>query len=397
MSKDPSTTIDISIQKQRLIGHIKGDHSGPTLIFIAGMHGNEPAGIYAIRKVLDHSEKLQKSFKGSLYAIGGNLPALAKGIRYHRHDLNRLWTRENLSNLKEDNELSNSKEVQELKEIYFIIQNILDTEQGPFYFFDLHTTSSQTIPFITVNDSLLNRKYTSQYPVPIILGIEEFLNGALLSYINELGYVAFGFEGGQHDDPASINNHIAFIYLSLVLSGCLEKKAIDFDDYYSHLFRNTERYQSFYEIIKRYEIKPFEEFKMAPGFKNFQSIQKGILLARSNGNPIYADEDNRIFMPLYQGKGNDGFFMIRKTPKIFLQISLLLRKIHFDKILPLLPGVRWSSEIKDELVVNLKVARFFTRNFLHLLGYRSKQQDKTHLRVRNREVASRDAEYEGYF
>jgi hypothetical protein len=98
-------------------------------------------------------------------------------------------------------------------------------------------------------------------------------------------------------------------------------------------------------------------------------------------------------MPLYQGKGNDGFFMIRKVPKVFLNISTLLRKIHFDNILPLLPGVYWASNKKDELIVDLKIARFFTKNFFHLLGYRSRQIDKTHFRVKNREAASRDSEY----
>lgn len=397
MTEDHSTRIDESIQRQRLIGKLDGSKEGPTLIFVAGMHGNEPAGIYALRKVFNEIDNIKSSFKGNMYAVSGNLSALDKGIRYHKQDLNRLWTAENMIHLQKNEGLDDSLESQELKDIYLNIKEILGSEKGPFYFFDLHTTSSETIPFITVNDSLLNRRYTSQYPVPIILGIEEFLNGALLSFINELGYIAFGFEGGQHDDPASIHNHIAFIYLSLVFSGCLEKSDIDFEEHFCHLFRNTERYQSFFEIITRYEIKPFEEFKMAPGFKNFQSIQKGIHLANSNGKAIHAEQNDRIFMPLYQGKGNDGFFMIRKTPRIFLRISSVLRKIRFDKILPLLPGVQWASDKKDELVVNLKVARFFTKKFLHLLGYRNKQIDKTHLRVKNREAASKDADYDGYF
>ncbi len=132
---------------------------------------------------------------------------------------------------------------------------------------------------------------------------------------------------------------------------------------------------------------------MDPGFINFQSIRNGEQIAKSNGMPITSSHSCQIFMPLYQGKGNDGFFMIRKIPKVFLRISTLLRKIHLDRVLPLLPGVSWNSSKKDELVVDLKIARFFTRNFLHLLGYRNKRMDKTHLRVKNRESASRHTEY----
>jgi hypothetical protein len=89
--------------------------------------------------------------------------------------------------------------------------------------------------------------------------------------------------------------------------------------------------------------------------------------------------------------------MIRRIPKIFLNLSKVLRKIHFDSILPILPGVNWVSPKKNELIVNLKIARFFTKKFLHLLGYRSRRVDKIHLRVKNREAASRNDEYENLF
>lgn len=397
MSKATSKSMDTSIQKNRIIGKMNGAATGPTLIFVAGIHGNEPAGIYAARDVLRTLELKKDNFKGSLYAISGNLPALGKGVRYNTTDLNRLWTEENIEKVEQHENQDLTAELLQLKEIYTTIKLILEKEKGPFYFFDLHTTSSNSIPFITVNDSLLNRKYTSQYPLPLILGIEEFLEGALLSYINELGYIAFGFEGGQHDAPESIDAHIAFIYLSIVFSGCLKKSEVNFEKYYRYLFHSTENFQAFYEIYKRYEIKPFEDFKMDPGFNNFQPITKGMPLAQSNGKRIVAAQRGNIFMPLYQGKGNDGFFMIRKVPKVFLTISKLLRNIKFDSFLTLLPGVSWASSKKNELIVNLKVARFFTKNFLHLLGYRSRHVDKSNLIVKNREAASRESEYDYWF
>ena len=74
-------------------------------------------------------------------------------------------------------------------------------------------------------------------------------------------------------------------------------------------------------------------------------------------------------------------------------MSAWMRKIRFDRFLVLLPGINWTSKEKDALMVNLKIARFFTRNFFHLLGYRSKQLDNTHLVVKNREAMSRYKEY----
>jgi hypothetical protein len=98
-------------------------------------------------------------------------------------------------------------------------------------------------------------------------------------------------------------------------------------------------------------------------------------------------------MPLYQGKGDDGFFIIKKIPSVFLKLSKILRKTSVDRLFVLLPGISWGSDIKDELVVNLKVARFFTKQFFHLMGYRSKIKDTTHLNMKNREVAARNKDY----
>lgn len=377
-----------------MIGQLKGDEPGPTVIFTGGIHGNEPAGIFALDKVLKEIKEKNIPLKGNFYAISGNLWALERDVRYHQEDLNRLWTSEKMEDLLTCRLEMKHEDIAQLVEIYQVLKEILDTEEGPFYFIDLHTTSSKTTPFLTVNDSLLNRKFTTQYPVPMILGIEEYLDGPLLSYINELGYVAFGYEGGQHDAGFSIESMISFIYLTLVFSGSMEKKAIDFYFHYNFLFKASEASQGIYEIFSRYEIKTGEAFRMKAGFNNFQEIQKGEALAESDGESILAPADGKIFMPLYQSQGNDGFFLIRKIPSIFLHLSAFLRRFHFDHILPLLPGVSWLSDKHDALRVNQNIARFFARQVFHLLGYRSKQVDKNHLIIKNREAASREQEYQ---
>jgi len=67
------------------------------------------------------------------------------------------------------------------------------------------------------------------------LGIEEFLEGPLLSYINELGYLAIGFEAGQNDRLASFENHKAFIYLSMLHSGFIDRTSLDDPDRYEDM------------------------------------------------------------------------------------------------------------------------------------------------------------------
>lgn len=388
-----SRALNKSIHTDRFIGHIRKGEEGPTTIFTGGIHGNEPAGVFALHNVMHELCEDSVPVRGNVYALAGNLWALGQGKRYHKVDLNRLWTDERMRKFFGDEIQESNRDLEEQKELYGIIQKILTEESSPFYFMDLHTTSSKTIPFLTVNDSLLNRKFTEQYPVPMILGIEEFLDGPILSYINELGYVAFGFEGGQHDSTEAIKNHEAFIYLSLVYAGNVKQTDVDYQDHYQRLKENSGSLRQVYEIYDRFEIGENESFKMKSGYKNFQKVNKGETLAENNGQPVVMEKPARIFMPLYQCQGDDGFFSIRKIPGFFLKLSAVVRMLGLDGLLPLLPGVHWASDKKDALKVNLKVARFFTRDFFHLMGYRSKEAGEKYLLAKNREAASRDAEY----
>jgi hypothetical protein len=132
---------------------------------------------------------------------------------------------------------------------------------------------------------------------------------------------------------------------------------------------------------------------MRPGFNNFEPVQKGLPVALSNEESIEAPCNGNIFMPLYQKQGKDGFFIIKSVPIIFLGLSTILRKLHVDNLLPILPGISWVSDKHDAMKVNLKIARFFAKKFFHLLGYRNKQIGLTTITIRNREANSRKAAY----
>jgi Succinylglutamate desuccinylase / Aspartoacylase family len=393
MTKIYSKALDRFLEIDRFIGQLKGSRPGPTLIFIAGIHGNEPAGVFALDKVLEELKERRIPLSGTIYAIGGNLWALEKGKRYGAEDLNRLWTGNKLRRLFEGKLEVENEDVAQFLDIYNTIKTILDTGNGPFYFMDLHTTSCKTGPFLTVNDSLLNRKFTMQYPIPIILGIEEYLDGPLLSYINELGYVAFGHESGRHDDLAAYENHVSFIYLTTVFTGCIDRDDIDYNRYYDSLSRAAGRSQDVYEICSRYKIQDGEAFMMNPGFINFQRIRKGQKLGLSDGKTVFSSRNGKILMPLYQSRGDEGFFTIRRIRSVYLHLSAVLRKMRFDRALSLLPGVRWASDKQDTLSVDGRVARFFAKQFFHLMGYRSKKIDRNYLIMKNRETASRNGDY----
>ena len=65
------------------------------------------------------------------------------------------------------------------------------------------------------------------------------------------------------------------------------------------------------ELLYVHPIAADDDFVMHPGFKNFQPIAKGELLASDKNGEIKAKQDGRILMPLYQKQGEDGFFLIQ--------------------------------------------------------------------------------------
>ena len=90
-------------------------------------------------------------------------------------------------------------------------------------------------------------------------------------------------------------------------------------------------------------------------------------------------------MQLDQTQGEDGFFMTKKVSPFWLNLSAILRKIRFESVLTLLPGVNRDIRDKHTLVINKQVAKFLAIDIFHLLGYRTKERTEDSLRVSKRE------------
>ena len=65
-------------RERRVLGRISGTDPGSTLICVAGIHGNEPAGISAIRRVTQALQATSGVARGDYVALTGNLAALAR-------------------------------------------------------------------------------------------------------------------------------------------------------------------------------------------------------------------------------------------------------------------------------------------------------------------------------
>jgi succinylglutamate desuccinylase len=368
----------------RVIGSIEGDTHQPLVIFIGGIHGNEPSGVLALQHVFAEIEKEKTKLEGTMIGLVGNMAALKERKRFIEADLNRIWNENAVQNGNDASE--RDSESSELKELWKSIKSRLEAHQNDqICIFDLHTTSADSVPFITINDTLSNRKIASQIPVPTIFGIEEFLQGPLLSYINEIGYNALGFEAGQHDAEESYQNHVAFIWLSLAVKGLLPNSHPKVMEGKKKLLQASKEHREFFEIIYRHHIENTDEFHMKKGYTNFQEIRVGDLLADHGKRVIRSEWDARIFMPLYQNQGNDGFFIIRPIKKWILWVSRYLRIYELERLLFLLPGIS-RVEGKNHIIrVDLNIAKFKSRELFHLLGYRQKIYTKDSITFIRRE------------
>ena len=361
----------------RLLGSYGGGTPGPLVIGIGGMHGNEPAGVFALQQVLHSLHTRQPSFRGKLLALAGNRAALARGCRYIDEDFNRLWVSERLQEAGERCAEPTSEE-QERRDLLAVIETALAQRQGPAVVLDLHTTSAAGQPFVVIGDSLPNRRFAFGLQAPVILGLEEQLEGTLLNYLSEQGHVVIGFEGGQHASPDAVQNHIAAIWSVLTTAGCLRPQDAP---------EKTPPEQPVCPVLEiRYHhlIQAEDDFAMEPGFTNFQPVKRGQLLARDRHGQIRAPESGQILMPLYQGQGADGFFQVRTVRRFWLRLAVRMRHLRLERLLPLLPGVRRHPDQAATLVVEPRIARWFVMEIFHLLGFRKERHHAGKLLVSRR-------------
>jgi len=293
----------------RIIGKYTSNKKGPLLFVTAGIHGNEPSGVQALEEVFKQLEKTKPKIEGTLVGVSGNHKALNQNKRYIDEDLNRVWTEENIKQKKDE-----SHEQKEMWEIIEILKQYPDKDFNKRYFLDCHTTSSASLPYVSVQEVNDNDAWAHNFPTFIVRGFSDIITGDIDHYLSRIGMTGFVFEAGQHEDKASVENHEGVIWLALKEACNLDLSQIEtYPDCVNRFAEKNAPEQKTFELVHRHGLKDSDTFKMEPGYENFQKIKKGELLARQNGEELKSEWDARIFMPLYQSQGNDGFFVIEEV------------------------------------------------------------------------------------
>ena len=303
-----------SVPLSRQIGTFP-DSSSPRLVLFAGVHGNEPSGVVALRRVFNQLREESIVLQGAVVGVLGNIEALQRKVRYVQEDLNRLFLPSYIEQVK----AIPSGHTAEARELLELIQRVeffeARAQEKPF-FVDCHTTSSDSIPYISLNDGFDDSyRFAKDMPATAVIGVEKEIPGCLSEWLNLRGWHGFTFEAGQHDAMRSVQNQEAIIWLALLHSGCLPEThaPAQVANARSTLRQQGTQYNKTYRAVSSYRIREDEQFRMEPGFVNLQEVSQGQLLAHSDGAPLYADQDGHILMPLYQKQGNFGYFMAQEV------------------------------------------------------------------------------------
>ena len=363
----------------RCLGRAEGrDPSPAAVLFVTGgMHGNEPAGVLALRKVFRSLTADDTGLRGELVGFCGNRKALRRGVRFLQHDLNRCWTPDRVEAVRHSHGPLEAED-DEMRALEREIRAVLErAPKGGAFALDLHTTSGPGPAFAILDDTLPNREFAMDVPVPLVVGIEEELAGTVTHHLHDQGFRVFGFEAGQHEDETSVDRAAAAVWLAMEICGVLEKDSRpEVAAARDLLERTTGELPHVVEVRYRHPVAPTDDFRMRADrgdgrkFKNFDEVEAGRILACDKRGPIHAPENGLILMPLYQLQGEDGFFIVRALRPTWLKLSARLRRMKAEWVLPWLPGVKPHPELDDTFVVDRRWARFLARELFHLLGYR---------------------------
>lgn len=295
---------------ERLIGDLRGERPGPTLVCVGGVHGNEPAGVLALERVVASLAKRGLGC-GRLVGVVGNVGALNQGKRYIDRDLNRLWWPRLSGHAPGLDGVPACHEEWEKARLNVLLADVLGEAPRRHYLMDLHTTSSPSAPFAIAGCSELCRDFAEVFELPIVLGLERQLGNTLIDHFIDRGWTAVALEAGQHQDPCSIAFHESLLWSALQELGCVEEDPpAPVLEARLAIRRVLRRVPKAVQVLYRHPVRTGDGFRMEDGLENLQFVSEGQPLARDSEGVITSPASGRLLMPLYQPQGEDGFFIV---------------------------------------------------------------------------------------
>lgn len=257
--------------------NFRGSAPGPKLLMTGGVHGDEPAGTVALKRLASELERGEvKLLKGSLTLIPAANPEAGKAnARYLEENLNRVMLR-HVAPRNYEQKLANL---------------ICDQIDAVDIVLDLHAATAPTVPFSFMEiDTPDYRAWFDAVQAHYIItgwaalykGRNEF--GSMESYSHAHGKMAICAECGQKTNPASADEAYRMARATLAHFGMTEGIA------------RTKVTPKYVHITEVEFMRMAGELEHA--FLNFEELKAGQLIGRyEDGVEMRSPGDGIIVMP----------------------------------------------------------------------------------------------------
>ena len=241
----------------------EGSTPGKTLAVFCGVHGNETAGIRAVKKVLD-----QVSIDaGKVFFVFANPRAIKKNVRFTEINLNRCFSQGHTGDTYEDHRATK-------------LMEILDQCDA---LLDIHASNiPNSTPFVICEEDTF--PFTEKINFPIIsTGWDAIEPGATDGYMFRSGKIGICAECGYAGDGkerAGLAEDTIYQFLSFY-------GAIDTDIHFADIVQK-------HLHVDRAIIKSTESFKLTKAFEDFETLPSDYCYAKDGNQEYCVDEESVI-------------------------------------------------------------------------------------------------------
>lgn len=222
----------------------------PKIVIIGGIHGDEPSGADAVRRLIEDDPPVEKPVK----LIIANEAALNQGVRFIDMDLNRAF------------DDAPDKSAHE----YELAKNLADEIEGCLTL-SLHSTQSHEEPFGIVNELSDELRRVCPYLSIVALVLVSGDDGRLFASNSSLIEVEAGFQGSNTASENAYRIAREFLTATQVLPGWTVGRELP-------IFRMGDRLPK--PSASRYEVF----------VNNFEEVEVGTVYASADEEEFVADE-----------------------------------------------------------------------------------------------------------
>lgn len=237
-------------------------NKGKTLAIFCGVHGNEKAGVFAVEKALKDIEIK----KGAVYFVFANPKAIEQNKRFIEKNLNRCFL---------DEQKGNSHEEKRAVEL----MKILDHSDA---LLDIHASNNpETTPF-AITDNGLDVVKNMDFKI-VATGFDNIEPGATDAYMKNRNKIGICLECG-YSGKSDENTDLA--YNSII-------QFLEYFDIIDKILPKSNIKQKVLHVDKVQKVTS-ENFKLTKRFADFQTIEKGLVIAKDESREYIADKERVI-------------------------------------------------------------------------------------------------------